>query len=157
MKQSLNLTETQRSQIAERFEKLKFWSMPASLAEVQKLDAKQMVLECVAAGKYHVVNRSSGEGNFGSLCRYLLDLPGLQWSIRPFGPEPDLNKDPKHPDYMTDGHNDYLWAMGEPSLKLVARSDRNTIAIRFLYLRTFLRPWSVKITRAEDSITLNAI
>ena len=58
---------------------------------------------------------------------------------------------------MIDGLDDYSWAMNEPDLRELSHENRDATAIRFLYISSFNRKVSVRITKSGKTITLTAV
>lgn len=156
-RQTMRLTPELWGRINAQLDQLKVTMMPSSLESEPKLGAKQIVFEFANEGQYHLVNRSSGKGEFGRFCRFLLELPGLKWSIKPFITSAAANPGDQDSDSLFDGYDDFLWAMSQPSLQKLARVDRMAIALQFLYRPCFGRPFSIRIWKDAETLKLNAV
>lgn len=155
--QIVKLTSERWTQILEQLDRMKLATMPALLENERRPFGKRLLLELVREGRYHAVNRFSGKGELARFCRVLLELPELKWSIKPFITNAVANSNAQDPDFLSDGHHDFLWVMNEPSLRTLARVDRTAIAVRFLYLPSFRKPFSVRMWKDGEALKVTAI
>jgi hypothetical protein len=76
---SKKLTEKQRQEFEQRLDRAKFWDLPTDEGTFSGTDGDRLILEGVMNGEYHVVHRDTPAlgSDFVELCRFLLDLSGL--------------------------------------------------------------------------------
>jgi hypothetical protein len=73
------LNDEQIDALSQKLKQIAFWEMPTRVGTAGlDTDGDQLVLEGVSGRLYHVVDRATPEVGFKDLCRYLLDLTGLQ-------------------------------------------------------------------------------
>jgi hypothetical protein len=73
---------------------------------------------------------------------------------------PDLvfdNEDKEHNDFTVDWYTQHLKAMREASLWILSQGDRGATSYRFLYLPTFTRPLSVRISGTGETASLHVV
>jgi hypothetical protein len=75
------VTEGQWDSLQRLLERSRFWTMPttadANLAGGLALDGDQLVCEGVDGQRYHVVDRDDADPHYQNLCKYMLELSGL--------------------------------------------------------------------------------
>src|SRR6185312_3628112 len=74
----LPLRDDQWLALQTRLDRVSFWTMPARIND-GGVDGDRVTVECVNAGKYHVVNRYEPAPAFEEMCRFILDLTSLEY------------------------------------------------------------------------------
>ncbi len=75
----------------------------------------------------------------------------------PFFPDRIFGREKEDNDFVVEWYSKHLKAMKEPSLWKLAQNDRAAIVYRFLWLPTFDRPVSVRLSKSGDSAMLHAV
>jgi hypothetical protein len=79
MSKSLALSQGQREELSRRLDESRYWSLPSVGNPDLITDGDSLIFEAIQTGKYHVVERHCPEpGAYVDLCRFMLDLAGLE-------------------------------------------------------------------------------
>lgn len=73
---TIKISEHEWRDMEERFERLKYWTLPTEIKDQSGSDGDQLILEGASPGRYHIVDRWEPDGEYLALCRTLADWSG---------------------------------------------------------------------------------